>query len=257
MDITSKGNMKLNKILGIGVALLVAVSAFAQGTTIRETKFLPLLSGYNVLIPTNATPGWGVTNVLFTTYSGQVVYSKTNNSYNATVNTNLVAPDAFKLVSLPADANGNFNANAAVAIYLGNTNWIPVAVTNSVGQYFVTNWALAQSQYPNWMYPATTNLYPAFAASATNVVTVSLYRVASTTANGGSTGPTIQIAETTPSFTFTVTATGITPICVITNLPATYLQGAKQVYATVTATANSASNGNGILLNQLGVIQPQ
>ena len=195
----------------------------------------------------------------YTTYGGQIVYSLTNNSYNATQNTNLIAPDAFKLVSLAPLANGDFAANAAVVLYIGNTNWIPVAVTNSFGQYFVTNWVLASSQYPNWMYPATTNVYPTYGLTATNVVTVTLYRLGLQYPQGGVASATLQksvnIPETAGAFSFSVNATGITNLCVITNLPSGWLVGARQVYATV--SANATTGGSGVLLNQLGIVQPQ
>ena len=108
--------MKLNKLISIGAGLVLGISAYAQTGATASFRFLPLLTGYNVLVPTNATVGLGSTNVLNTTYAGQILYSLTNNTVNGTVNTNMVAPDAFKSVALASDINGDINANASVFI---------------------------------------------------------------------------------------------------------------------------------------------
>ena len=269
-------HMKLvKKIAAVGASLLIAGSAFAQSGVAPTYRFLPLLNGYNVLVPTNATVGYGSTNVLYTTYAGQVVYSYSNN-VNGGLNTNYTAPDAFKVQSLASDANGDINANASLWIYVGNTNWIPVVTTNSVGQWMVppagfTNltlttayagWPLAPaSAFPNWMGLATTNYYPAFIASATNVVTVSLFASPTMNPQGGTgsatLGPVAPIWETTASFVTSVTPNGITAVCLSTNLPIAFLQHGRHIYATLSAPPNLASNGNGILVNQLGILQPQ
>lgn len=247
-------NMK--KLISILSASLLGTAAFAQsGTPI--TRFQPLLSGFNVNVTTNTTVGYGVTNTVYSTYGGQIVHSLTNDVFNGTLNTNLVVADAFKIATLASDVNGDINANAYVTILVGNTNYIPIAVTNSFGQYYVTNWALSTSQYPNWMYPATTNVYPAYAASATNALTVTLYR-AGTLKLVGNLGadlnPTTPMWETSSAFSFTVTPNGVTPVCVITNLPIAWLQGARHVYATI--SASTTGTGTAILVNQLGIVQP-
>lgn len=228
----------MKKIL---ISLLAASSLTASAAVFQYDS---LLSGYNVLIPTNSTPTLGTTNVLFTYIHGEVLYSLTNNMGN----TNVVAADAFSQATLVPDLNGDIVANATVSYYIGNTNWIPQVVTNANGQYYVTNWVLNPQTYPIWMYPATTNYYPAFAASATNVVTISLFRATII--------KPFPVWETTAGFVFTVTGTGTTPIAGTTNLPASFLQGANLVKASVTAAPNGASNGNGILLNALGIQQP-
>jgi hypothetical protein len=247
-------NMK--KLISILSASLLGTAAFAQsGTPIY--RFQPLLSGFNVNVTTNTAAGLGVTNTVYSTYGGQIVHSLTNDVFNGTLNTNLVVADAFKIATLGSDVNGDINANAYVTILVGNTNYIPLAVTNSFGQYYVTNWALGTSQYPNWMYPATTNLYPAFTANSTNTLTVTLYRAGTLKLAGGISAdlnPATPMWETTSAFSFTVAPNGLTPVCVITNLPIAWLQGARHVYATITA-ATGAGTGS-ILVNQLGIVQP-
>lgn len=256
------------------ICLLLAFAAGsvqAQYSTSPTARFMPLLSGYNVYVPSNSVVGYGSTNVLNTTYAGQIIRSLTNNTINGTANTNLVAPDAFKLVGLQPNAVGDYTANAAVVITLGNTNLLPIAVTNSVGQWFIpsmpyttnyataawaTTWPLAPSPAPNWMYPATTNIYPAFTATATNLITVTLYRSAWSNPSEATTGPKVYTWETTSSFSFSVNANGVTPVTVLTNLPAAWLLGARHVYATVTAN-NVTANTSGVLINQLGIVQPQ
>lgn len=256
---------KLILVLGL---ILGFISLGVADSATPTWKFIPLLSGYNVFVPTNSAPvagvvptvGLGSTNVLYTSYNGQVLFSLTNNYVNGVLNTNGVAPDAFRRIDLASDANGDIVANAALGLYIGNTNWIPIVVTNSFGQYMVTNWILATSQYPNWMNPASTNAYINFPAAATNVLTVNLYRVMTANPQGGgqgaNLGPSFMIPETTPGFTFQVNATGITPLAVITNLPIGFLTGARSVYCTMTCT-NGAVNNAGLLVNQLGILQPQ
>ena len=275
--------MKKHLLKVIALLALSAVTATAQNNGLNVSKFLPLLSGYNVLLVTNnpvsGAVGYGTTNVLYTTYAGQVVYSLTNNNINATAQTNIVAADAFKLGSLSADANSDINANAAIAVYVNNTNWIPIAITNSIGQWFVptaanttnfvtaawaTVWPLAQSQYPSWMYPATTNLYPQINAASTNVVTVSLYRELFQNPMGANYGPTVggnalpSTFESSAGFSFSFTPTGATAYGIITNLPTGFMQGCRRFYAAVSINTNSAANLNAyVLLNQIGIIQAQ
>jgi len=264
-----KSLIKLITTLGVGLGL----SAVAQ-PAMTAPSFTPLLSGFNVLVQTNLVSNQGLaygatlntTNVMYTTVNGQIVLSYqqiTNVSGSYSTN---VAPDAFKIVQLYPDLNGDINANASVIVQYGNTNYLPIIATNAQGQYFTTNWALATSQYPNWMYPGTTNFYPLFNA-ATNTFTVTLYRAPTKFLNGsGGAGnestlfPYTPMWETTSAFSFTVTQNGsCTNGCVITNLPAAWLQGAKYVYANINLPANMSTNlaTGGVLINQLGILAPR
>src|SRR5271157_118969 len=272
----------MKKLLFSLIMAASVATAFSQTTASPIMRFMPLLSGYNVLAPTNgATIGYGTTNVLFTTYNGQVLYSLTNNLIpNATgtqTSTN-IAPDAFKIVTLMSDVNGDINANASLWVYYGNTNLYPVVTTNSMGLYFIppagyTNaqlttayggWPLANSAYQPWMYPATTNYYPlAVPAAQTNVVTVTLYR-SPTMIPMGPSGPSLATSfplwETTNAWSFSFAPLGgVTGGCYETNLPTTWLQGAKHVYATVSCSISTvgANGATGIPINQLGILQPQ
>lgn len=273
----SKKTMKnIKKIIAfLAIGLLACATTYAQTSAQTQYRFISLLTGYNVLAPTNAAVGYGSTNVLYTTTAGQIVYSLTNNSYNASGNTNLIAPDAFKVITLQPDVNGDVNANTSVFISINNTNLIPIAVTNSVGQWFIpslpyttnyataawaTVWPLAPVAAPSWMYPATTNLYPTPLWAATNTVTVTLYKGISDVRGGiGPNGVTpYPLWETTGTFTFVVTPSGTvnTPLTLFTNLPTSWLQGAHKVYATV-QTTTGASGTFGALINTLGIIAPQ
>lgn len=272
----------------LGFIGLVAVSALGQNSSAPQFRFLPLFSGYNMLVPTNLTYGPGVlpqagvsvtaTNVLYTAYNGQILYAYSNN-INGGLSSNGFAADAFKIVRLVPDNNADVNANASVIISIGNTNYLPIVATNSTGQFFIptvttngafpflagpnpTIWPLGNSSGPNWMFPATTNFYPSF-ATGTNPVVVSLYRAHAARLNGGgdaSPGNNTYIFETSSAFSFTVAspvgAVGSTVQTVITNLPIAWLQGANFVAATITATASGASS-QGVLVNQLGLLQPQ
>jgi hypothetical protein len=273
--------MKKHLLKLLAVLLLGTMTATAQNNGLNISKFLPMLNGYNVLASTNAVQtagvGYGSTNVLYTTFVGQILYSLTNNTVNGTAQTNIVAADAFKLGAISADANSDINANAAFAIYVNNTNWIPIAITNVLGQWFVptaanttnyataawaTVWPLAQSQYPSWMYPATTNLYPQIGAASTNLVTVSLYRELFQNPFSANYGPTIggntipSTFETTSAFSFSFNANGATPVAIITNLPTGWMQGCRRFYAAVSVGTNQAQNQY-VLINSMGLIQPQ
>jgi hypothetical protein len=259
----------------LAVGLTLSFTASPQVGATPLFKFLPLLSGYNVALPNGTNLTIGSSNFLYTTTKGQVVYP-----YSSTgISSNTVAPDAFQMQTLSADVNGDIAANASVFIYLGNTNWIPVVTTNSVGQYFVappgfTNasittayagWPLAAGNgYPNWMYPATTNYYGLYNSSVgTNTVVVTLYKSPSTSPSGGigpNLGPTPTFAnqmwESTSTFSFSLNynTTNGTVVGFSTNLPTAWLTGAKHVYASI---LNLGTNSVGVLINQLGISQPQ
>lgn len=273
-----KQNMKNTKqLIAVLVGLLLCDSVFAQNAA-RTMRFLPFLSGYNVLVPTNSTVTLGQTNVLYTMYNGQIVYSLTNTVVNGTLNTNSTSGDAFKFITLMADVNGDINANAALVITIGQTNLIPIAITNSVGQWFVpggglitnystgawaVNWPLTPSGVPNWMSPATTNIYPGFAAGATtNVVNVTLYRGPTMKmGGGGGLGPDlaagVPIWETAAEWSTNVTQIGVTATTKIYNLPTVFLQGAHNVYVSLTQSNTASQNATGALVNQIGILQPQ
>lgn len=250
------------------LVLGLVTSAFAQGSPTPTVKVMPFLSGYNVWLQTNATQtyvGVGTPQVWYTTSQGQIVQSLTNNYVNGGYLSSNSFPDAFVTVPVSADANGDYNANASLVASFGNTNWIPIAVTNSIGQYFVTNWPLAQVQYPNWMYPATTNNYLASTfggAANTNTVTVQLFKVYSKGPNGQSGGSLGQntnwIVDSSASYTVTFGPGGATPTVVSSNLPASLLQGCIALQAKVSCVTNPAAGASpGILLNQLLFVQPQ
>ena len=258
------------KKLIVSLFLMTALVAVAQTTTIQY-RFMPLLSGYNVYVPTNVTSvGYGTTNVEFTAYNGQILYSLTNNVINGTVNTNLVAPDAFKLAELVPDANGDVVSNAVLVVAIGNTNLIPIAITNIQGQWFTptlyyttnystaawaTTWPLASSSIP-WMYPATTNVYP-FITNNLVIWTIHLYRAPAMTPDGSTTGASYPWWETTAQYTYLYTnADSYTPSVTYVPLPTWFMQGAKKVYATVGTTTGTYLSKGG-LLNQLGILQPQ
>lgn len=240
----------------IAASFALVASVFAQADATPQFKFIPLLSGYNVLVGTNDgfTAGLTVTNVEFTKYNGQILFSLTT--------TNSAIPlDAFKIGSFKPNHNGDSaNANASVVVYLGNTNqWVPIATVSNLASATVavlaTNWPIAASG--NNQFFVGTNLYPQIFGK--NPILITLYRVPLRSANGGAAGgsnPAFNVPETTAAFSFTVTANDATPVCLITNLPSTWMQGANDVYCTVTNQAVS-TGGHYQLINQLGILQPQ
>jgi hypothetical protein len=254
--------------------ILTAVAGVALAMSVHAANwvFSPLLNGYNLLVSTNSStyspiyPAGtyasigGVSN-LFTTYTGLTEYSLTNNVVNGTLNTNTIAPDAFKIVNLSPDANGDIICtNASLWWYFGNTNWIPQVLTNSAGQWIITNtWPLIKNASPQYQSVATTNYYPLFPNAGTNTVTITLISEPATRLDGGGTGPAMNLFDTNNVFSMTLTFTSANqPITGHTNLPLGFLLGARHVAAAVWLPANMSTNGpnSGLLLNQLGIAQP-
>lgn len=266
--------------------LITIVAAVAVSLSINAAnwKFDSLLSGFNVLVPTNSTIGLSslginASNVLYTTSQGAIVLSYSNNvaGIPGGTTTNGFYGDAFRTANTYPDVNGDINANASVWVMIGNTNLLPIVCSNSTGQLFVptsstngaisywgttpTVWPLAASSVINWMFPATTNMYPNFAGGTNNVV-VTLYRESTLDFGGSSTITRVPFWETTSIFSFTCTPTvnvpGSTPYVVVTNLPTGFLQGGRIVGCTVTATPVGAGGATslGVLLNQIGILQP-
>ena len=262
----------MKKIL-TGLFLTITVVALAQTTT-PIPRFLPLLTGYNVYAPTNVSNiGLNGSNILYTTYGGQVLYSYTNNNYltssNSTTltlqNTNVVAADAFKVIHLRPNANGDWSSNAVLVIATGNSNLLienPNWFTNSFGQVTITNWPLAISQYPNWQQPASANTYTLFGNNVTNSVIISLYRAPAGTAAGdlgSGIAPAYHWWETTAAYTYTENVSASVPTVTMVNLPVGFLNGAIDVYANVTVGSGIAGQAAApaIVINQLGIEQPQ
>lgn len=211
-----KQNMKtLISILTLSVAMVASAATY---------RVQPLLNGYNLYVTNGAPAAVGGTNLVYTTIQGTIVYSLTNNMGN----TNVISGDAFDgATAIAADLNGNINTNAAFIVALGFTNLIPIAVTNSQGQYFTSNsWPLISSQYPTYMYPATTNLYPFLPSSlSTNVVTFNLQRGITAVFNGAGGNPYVIWEVASNSFSFTATGNGVNGTNVVFNPPANWLQG--------------------------------
>ena len=206
-----------------------------------------LINGWNLYVTNTTAAVVGGTNNLYTYIHGEVFYSLTNNMGN----TNTIAPDAFVgNVPLLADMNGNVVANAAIHYYIGNTNWIPLAVTNSQGQWFVTNsWPLASSRYPTYMYPATTNLYPSqgIIGLGTNNVTFNFQKGW----NLGTKAYPIYVWDTTTNtWSFNVAGTG--PQAGTTNVPISWAQGATLI--RLHDVSNNSTNAT--IVNQVSLGQP-
>ena len=266
---------KLIVLLTTGLAL----SSFGQ-TGIINYNEQSLINGWNLVLTNGMVLAPGVTNQLFTTTEGQIVYSLTNQTINGIANTNIVAADAFNTggVMLRPDANGDYNANAAIHVYLNNTNWIPVAVTNSQGQWFVataptTNgypfqnlspnyvgWPLASSAYPAWQYPATTNLYPLLPSGlTTNILTFTFqsgwkYKLGNTAS--------VTVWSPTNQFQFTwdgslMQTPGGQPISITTNLPLAFMQGGNVIRCSSVSTTVGSNARTAYILNVLSVGQPQ
>lgn len=243
----------MKKLLIIGA---LAVSALVSNAAVYREQ--PFLNGWNLYI-TNGTAAVGVTNQLFTSPQGQILYSLTNNTVNGVLNTNTIVGDAFDASgnNMTFNLNGDIVANGAIHYAIDFTNLIPVSVTNSQGQYFVTNsWPLFTSQYPTYMYPATTNVYPSLPnASATNVITFNFQRGWSI--NLGSQAYTWWDTSTNV-FNFSVNGNGFNPVAGITNLPIAFTQGATQVRLhDVTVAPNSSATGSGMIVNEVSLGQPQ
>jgi hypothetical protein len=269
-------NMK-NLLISLGLA--AGLTASAQ-TGIINYNEQSLLSGWNVTLTNGQAIGPGVTNQEYTTREGQIVFSGANPVINGIVNTNTVAADAFNTsgVTIRPDANGDYVANAAVHVYINNTNWIPIAVTNSQGQYFVgvqptTNnypfqslptpwvgWPLTASVYPAWQFPATTNLYFPLPAGLTTNILAFTFQSGWKYKLGDNTSITVWSPTNLWSFSIdssTGTATGGSPVSLATNLPATFLQNGNVVRCSGITMSLGANALTRYIINSLSVGQPQ
>ena len=237
----------MKKLLSIFGLLAVSVAAFGQANPSPKNRWLPL-AAYNVAIPTNQAPvSLLSTNVEYTTASGKIVYS-----YSVTGATNATG-DAFKNVILQSDAQGDAVANATLIIAYGNTNLYPI--TNASG--FVTNWALADPTLGSQVI-GTANVYPVQNANSTNLVTVNLVRSFWDNPRGDDTTyPAYRQYETDGQALFTVTFNqSATGGLIRTNIPAIWMQGVRNVAASISAT-NAAGNGAATVINFIGISQPQ
>ena len=276
--------MIMKKLL-ISLGVVAGLTVSAQ-TGIINYKESSLLSGWNVYLTNSMTTGPGATN-LYTTQNGQILFANTNNTINGALNTNILAPDAFNLagVKLSYDANGNFNANSAIHVLLNQTNLIPIAVTNSQGQWFVgtqatTNnypyqnlpgnwvgWPLAASTYPAWMYPATTNTYLGLpSTTSTNNLTFYFQRGWSYPLGDNASYTVWDTGTNIFQFTYSgalvaggaVWAVAGTPQTIITNLPTAFTQGADRVRCAGIVEATGTGNVPSVyILNALSIGQPQ
>jgi hypothetical protein len=269
----------MKKFLTIVLAAGFALSAFSANILLS-----PLLSGYNVLTTTNTTATGqfgagtyaelGQSNVLFTLPNGQAVYSLVTNLYfsstGSSTTTNALSAnpvgDAFRVIKLYPDANGDYNGTTTLILYTGNTNWEPnfywatnanglvYLLTNTVGNY----WPLATSLAPNWNYPATPTAYPTWPTSTTNAVTVNLYAGGGKPNSSGdvpASFPALFTTAPTWSVTFNVPA-GI-PTLWMTNIPAANLQQFREVYCSITvAPVAGQTTTTNELINFLGIMQP-
>jgi len=223
------------------VSLLAGVSMAASAAVYSEQ---PFVNGWNLYATNGASAVINNTNLLFTYIHGEIFFSLTNNMGQ----TNVIAPNAFDdFETVYSDVNADVNANAAIHYMFNYTNLIPIAITNSAGQYFVSNsWPLLNSVWPTYMYPATTNVYPTLpSAAATNAVTFNFQR-GWRFFNGEK--PYYIWDSSTNVFSFTVAGTG--PQAGITNLPTSFLQGAELVrmhsvynFGTNAAIINQVSIG--------------
>lgn len=233
-------NMK-NKILIGCAALMLAVTAFGQASPQAVYKETPLLNGYNLWLTNSQQWTVGsaqeVTN-LFTYIHGEIVYANTNLAGN----TNVTYPDPLDVKGrMFSDALGQPTAGIAIHVYMNDTNWVPIAITNSAGQYYIppagtTNaqvnnylgWPPANGLYPTYMYPATTNTYQSLTIASSVVSNAFNFQRGFNV--GTLANPLVIWDSSTNLFTFTVVNAGVNkPIVVMTNLPTSFTQGASYI----------------------------
>lgn len=224
------------------ILLLLAVASLTVNVRAIEYTEQNLLTGWNLWVTNGLVAIPGQTNLVYTDIHGAIVYSL-NSSMGQT---NSIAADAFDVASLVSDKNGVPVANSAIHLYVNNTNWIPIAITNYAGQYYVTSsWPLLPSKWPIYMFPATSNTYPAAVPGATaNTVLITFQR--GFIYSLGTRSQTVWDTSTNV-FSFTASVPSGAPYALTTNLPASFIQGASKLrVAGITATTN-------LLVNQISV----
>ena len=234
----------------IGAFLALGTSALAQNAIPKFTSQSFLNGLGNVILSNNVTYTFTTTNVNYITAQAQQALSWSNysviytnaylgNSTYVTTTNSFIYPSAFADVQAFSDANGDVSSNACIMIALNSTNLFLPPIVNNL---------------PNPSNPNTvTNWVPAVipGARSTNTITVTIQRSCDEFGNqykaiGGATPDTFGTG-TQDKFTFSFAATGVTPLVISTNLPASFMQGAKWFRASVTSSDGGVATSTCII----------
>jgi len=140
-----------------------------------------------------------------------------------------------------------------------NVSWIPVSTnavyTNATAGW---NWTTVNTNVLNgfpWAFPKIGTLTDGNVSPSTIYVTVVGTNAAMNSVLGVTVYPTMDgvTYDSTHSFAFTVTATGVTPVTIITNVPS-WMQCFKAFIPVVTLTTNTTTAG-WLQVQQFGLCQ--
>ena len=230
----------------IAILTLLVFAGFAYGATPRTFS---LINGSNVLLATNHTTYFDDTNVLYHGPNGAYWLSWTNDPGN----TNAFHAAWSKDMTVAADANGNVNSNIGLMVQFGNTNLLSILMTNTAGQYYVSN---ANDTLAN--VPSATTWYPIFVAGTiTNTYTFTFLR-----SIDGTTFPNPHLSGANApggqdTFVFTIPFAGLcTNMVFSTNFPSAFVTGARAIrLGSVGSAATATTVNQGALLNNVKITQ--
>lgn len=210
------------KLLAMALALVATLPVGAANWVEND-----MINGVNLYITNNTTVRYTNTAIWFVSKQSLTnVQSRTTNPSN----TNLTNPQHIIDGQIWADEMGRVSDNISFFIEVGTTNRIPFP-----------NQTLSSSPWPA---PLFTN-----SVLSTNLVTVTLAAVRNVDNEPDDTGNF--------SFTFLGTGTGGTygaiPFVTSTNLPNSFIAGAKQI-RLVSITVNSVADSQGIVVNRAGIV---
>ena len=215
--------MKLNKLISIGAAMMVSVSAFA----VTPTHFTQrLITGTYLCLSNGTALTTGGTNSYYYSYSaGTNVLSGSTNAAG------MLIPSPVNAGVIFPDANVDINPNLALQVVIGFTN----------------NLFLAGVQSPVMLNTVWTNPAPYL---TNGVVSTNSLQITLTAMSSGD----FNVPDTTGSktFTFTVGQTNQVATVTTTNLPTAFLQGCYGF--TIAGTNTVTGAGQGVIINGINLV---
>lgn len=220
--------MKLKNKIIIGVSAAVACVLPFTGAFkayAASHKMQPLVVGINLSLSNSVTITNNQSNLFYLAQVNNGIYS---NVLSLTTNSaGTLVPNVFQAASLFSDSLGNPGSNVAFWVVMNNSN-----IVNYPG--------LADNDNTIYTNVVTNGLV--LTANATNVITFTLARIMA----GG-----FIDTYTNSMLNITFTNTGLSPILASTNLPLSFITGAKGVI--IYQIVVGGSTGNGCILSYAGI----
>lgn len=224
---------KFNKFV---LGLCLAGSLCYEAKAVTYTHFTARFLTGTMLCVSNAT----LCSIINSNYWNFDYTIGTNVLVGVTNVNGILIKGPMQTVDLLPDGNGDVNPNLAIQFIAGFTNLVvPAPGGNQTPTLGV------------WTNPTAFFTNAATAITGTNTVVVTIFPIMSADAGGWwDQGATIPLPR---SFSFTCIQSNATPIVISTNLPTSFLQGAKGLYAQIGVT-NSGGTSQGVIVDALNLV---